>query len=338
MDNVFTESYLPKEILHRDDQLNEIRKIFDNFKKFGFGTNMIITGVTGSGKTTIIKKIIKERDNSIYINCLEYDSPVKALRSIFKTKSRDYSDVIADIKIKLKKTPKILVVDEPHRMSNYNRFIDALNFLYREFTFPIILVTNKRDFINTIHHDAKMTLNFERLSLPAYTASEIKDILNARLKIIKVNLPDMNNLFVSKLAAYSAKAGSCRTALSILQGCILSNTFTEESLDKFYKKLYDTDWGHFYNELNDTERKFLSALISCCDFKKECSSKDVSDKLQEFWSINITKGRTSQIMNLFADYSVIKSRHVNGHAQGRTRMVKFCSKEVYESLKIRVPH
>jgi len=44
----FTDFYIPKEILHRNKQIKEIKEIFDNFKKFNHGTNLSILGVTGS--------------------------------------------------------------------------------------------------------------------------------------------------------------------------------------------------------------------------------------------------------------------------------------------------
>ena len=55
-----SDDYIPEKILHRDSQIKEIKKIFKNFKKLGMGTNLVILGVTGSGKTCLIKKIIYE--------------------------------------------------------------------------------------------------------------------------------------------------------------------------------------------------------------------------------------------------------------------------------------
>jgi len=61
-----TEYYAPKKILHRDSQIKAIKNVFKNFEKNGIASNIFLMGVTGSGKTTIIKKIIDEEDGNIF--------------------------------------------------------------------------------------------------------------------------------------------------------------------------------------------------------------------------------------------------------------------------------
>jgi len=45
-----SEEYLPERILFRDKQVKQIEEVFQNYKKFGMGTNLVVFGTTGSGK------------------------------------------------------------------------------------------------------------------------------------------------------------------------------------------------------------------------------------------------------------------------------------------------
>jgi len=45
-----TESFNPKKVLHRKEQIKVIDAVFKNFNKFGMASNLLIQGVTGSGK------------------------------------------------------------------------------------------------------------------------------------------------------------------------------------------------------------------------------------------------------------------------------------------------
>jgi len=198
---------------------------------------------------------------------------------------------------------------------------------------PIILLTCKRNFTETISIDAKKTLWLERISLPSYTSIELQTIIKSRLELMDMKIPQINDHFINKLCAYGGKSGSCRITLNILLRCIQKNSFKISDLDEINKSLNDVDWRGFFSDLNETEKRFLSSLCNCCSASKECASYNVLQELKKFWNINLTQGRISQLIDFFVDYDILNSRHDNkGRAGGRRRLIKFKSEDVYNIM------
>jgi len=172
-----SEEYIPKDILFRDAQIKQIRDVFLNYQRIGMGTNLLIQGVTGSGKTTIIKKITEKENNSIYISCLDKKTTHEVLKSLFNIKIRNQSEVLQKIVKKLLEDPKILIIDEIDKVRDFTNLMNDLNFIYRKTMIPIIIITMKRNILQKMPLDVIKTLFFERVSLPSYNANELKCIL-----------------------------------------------------------------------------------------------------------------------------------------------------------------
>ena len=85
--------YIPKKLLHREKQINEVTKIIKAFKKSKYcGKHFLFKGLTGSGKTItaqFIKKIFN--DDVLYVNCLDEYSPSKILNKL--TNSNIYNNL-----------------------------------------------------------------------------------------------------------------------------------------------------------------------------------------------------------------------------------------------------
>src|SRR3972149_10669355 len=127
-----SDDYLPEEVLHRDNQIKIIKDIFRNFKKMGMGTNTLILGVTGSGKTTIIKKIINEENNAIYVCCSDTQTPYKTIKKMFNLNISTHEQLLGKTIEKLKENPKILIVDEIDKIKNFTQLMNDLNVIYRK--------------------------------------------------------------------------------------------------------------------------------------------------------------------------------------------------------------
>ena len=322
-----SEEYIPEEILFRDSQMNQIKDVFVNYKRMGIGTNLLILGVTGSGKTTIIKKIIEEEDNSTYISCSNKKTTHEVLKSICNIKIRNQSEVLEKTIKELKTNPKIIIIDEIDKIKDLNNFMNDINTIYRKTMVPIIIITLKRNILQNIPIDAKKTLFFEKVSLPSYNAYELKEILNYRIKLINninIKIPDGSINFISAIAS---KHGSARVLINILIRCIQKNNFTQPFIKKIYDDLIRQDWISFIDEINESEKEFLGYILDLCDYKKETTSEQIQTVMK------ISSARTSQLINTFEKYGAIISRHENkGRAGGRSRIIKFSSQEIYDDL------
>lgn len=328
-----SEEYIPNEILHREEQTEKIREIFSNFKKNKVGTNCLILGVTGSGKTVLIKKIIKEEDNSLYISCDNTLTAYKTLKFLFGINSKTHQETL-DLAIKeLKKNPKVIIIDEIDkidRAEEFNKLMSNLNTIYRKTMVPIILITLKRDILKMMKPDVRKTLLPEKIHLPSYNANELRDILESRLSNIKLDIKEDDKYgIISYISCLAAQQGSARILINIILKCIQKNDFTHDFIEESYKNTLKEDWISFVNDINTTERQFLRVLLDNCDFEKEISAEEIEKEME------LTRTRIYQLINIFEKYFVVISRHENfGRAGGRKRYIKFSSKETYDELKL----
>lgn len=328
-----TEEYIPEEILHRDKQIKKILSVFNNFKNSGMGTNLSINGVTGSGKTTIIRKIIEQENNSIYINCNETKTPFKTLSRICKKKVKTQSEVLEKVIEELKENPKIIILDEFDKVSNLTLLSNDLNSIYRKTMVPIIIISPKRNIIKDIPMDVKKTLLFNKLNLPSYNALELRDILDERIKCITtIDLSKLDEGKRAFICAISAKQGSARILINILIRCIQENNFTQKYISENYENMVKKDWVGFVDDINETEKKFLSILLRRCDEENSVDFQILQKEME------LSPGRISQLINTFEKYDAVKSDIENlGRGGGRKRKVKFIDKETYELLLEEAP-
>jgi len=322
-----SEDYIPDEVLHREEQIEKIKDIFQNFLDNKIGTNIIIFGVTGSGKTLLVKKVMKEMNNAIYVSCDNTLTAFKTLKTLFNLNSKTHQEILETAIKELKKNPKILIFDEIDKISrseDFTKLMSNFNTIYRKTMVPIILITLKRDILNNMKTDVRKTLLFEKLNLPSYNAKELKDILKQRISKIKL---DVDEGIINYISALAAQYGSARLLMNLLLRCIQKNDFSFDFIDGAFKQIIKEDWIDFINDINPTEREFLRTLLYLCNDEKEVSAEELEKKL------NITRQRIYQLINTFENYSVIISRHENlGRAGGRKRFVKFASKEAYDEI------
>jgi cell division control protein 6 len=330
-----SEEYVPKDILHREEQIRQIKEVYKNFRENKIGTNLILFGCTGSGKTTLLKKVISEEDSSIYISCDETQTCHKTLKSFFNTNQSTTQGILEVIIKKLKDNPKVIILDEIDKIARYDDFVklmNALNTIYRKTAVPIIMVTLKRDILSEIKQDVRKTLLPERINLPSYNALELKDILKSRIESLKIDL-NIDEGEISYISALASRQGSARILINLLIKCIQKNNFSHDFIDDAYCKVLKADLIDFINDINDTEKEFLRALFFLgCDYEKETTAGDIT-KSMGLNGYGFSGARISQLINTFENYGVVTSWHENlGKAGGRRRFVRFSSKEMYEEL------
>lgn len=323
-----SDEYLPEKVLHRDKQIKEIREVFKNFKKLGMGTNLVLLGVTGSGKTVIIKKVIELEDNAVYVSGAETKTPFKTIKAIYNINSKTHEELLRRTIEKLKENPKIIVIDEIDKIKNFSQFCDDLNTIYRKTMIPIIIISLRRNILDQMPSDARKTLFFEKITLPSYNSVELKEILTSRIKLINRDFPGLTSGTINYISAISAKQGSARVLMNITLKCLQKNTFSQKFIAEIYQKMMKEDWVGFVNDINETEKEFLYILLDLCSDGKEVPAEALEKKMGR-----VSGARISQLINVFERYDVIKSRHENlGRLGGRRRLVKFTSDEIYKEL------
>lgn len=323
-----TEYYIPEEILHRDKQIKKVKSVFSNFKKNGIASNLLLMGVTGSGKTTIIKKIIESENRNVFGSGAVTKTSFKTLRAMFDVNCNTSERLLNEIIARLKVNPKIIIIDEVNRITDRGSLFDDLNTIYREAGCPIILITNYRLIREEMPEDVRLTLLFDKVEFPAYNAIELYDILKSRLNLIQDQIPKIPESALRKICAIGGKEASARVILNITLKCVLANDFSEKYIDEVLKNMEKEDWKDFVIGLKPTEKEFLRNLLDLQTKQKDIKPSEISRDMSKF-----TPSRISQLISAFEGYGIIESNYKNlGRRGGRTRVVNIVSQEIYDNL------
>ena len=331
-----TESFPVARVLHRDDQIKQVSEVFKTFAKFKMGSNLLLQGFTGSGKTTTINYVLNKYDDGyLFASGSQNKTSYKLLKSIFDLNFHTIEKTLSEGIKKLKENPQIIVIDEVNKLKDGKELrdlFDNLNTIYRETTCPIILITNQRGIVGLMPDDARLTLLFEKIEFKPYNALELKEIIFDRVKMIQekydnIEIPEGRLEYISAIICKEFD-GSARAALRITQKCILKNDFSNEIIEAAMTGILEEDWRNFLANLAPNQQKFLSLLIDLTENEKRIPFSKILRNLSKY-----TPSRISQLLDVFEDYGIIKSEYVNkGRAGGNRRFILFVSNEIHDKI------
>jgi cell division control protein 6 len=223
---VFEENYEPNKIFHREYEIQEVISFFKSVSE-GSTDNIDLCGPTGTGKTLIIKEIIKEFQKRfqdikiVYINCAEDNTKTKVLNK-FSRKLIDNKKVtggfINTIETVLQTLRgSIIILDEVDKVL-LNDGNDLLYILSNTSKISIVNISNIpqwRKFITDNRIDSRMPPN--QTLFHAYRKEELFDILKNRAeKGLKENTytDEILNEIAKTIAMTS---GNAREAIKMLR-------------------------------------------------------------------------------------------------------------------------
>ncbi len=248
---VLRPSYLPDSLPHRDVEIEQLASVMSTALKGGRPSNVIIFGKTGTGKTAVIRYLAREIKRTkelvdadvlkmpdmeyIYINCEIVDTPYGILQNIGNRFIDDFSEripftgwptekVYNMLKEKLDEKERIvtIVLDELDRLV-YKNGDDVLYHLAKinddmvRSKLSIIGISNDLKFMEFLDPRIKSRLSEEKMVFPPYNASQLKDILNERIKLA-FNPETVDEAVVGVCAALAAQEhGDARRALDLLR-------------------------------------------------------------------------------------------------------------------------
>ena len=325
-----SENYIPQNFPHRTDQILKIKNILDNFKKFNYGQNLLIQGTTGSGKTSILKKVLGDHGNYYYVDTTSLYTTFKILK--YLNNSGIQSDGIGILtgrfKDKLRQEPMPVVIDETNKIRDIEKLMDCINSIYRSVQVPFVIITTKWNFLSDIPTDARNTLFFNVLQFTKYNADELYDILIDRLNLIKDKVPMLDESTLKFICALGAKEGDARIALELTLNSILNNNFDEAYIFEYYNKKQNEDWEQWINGIGSSEKIFLESLLELSLIKQEISSLDIYNSMKHYGP-----SRISQLITIFENYGIIKTSYRNlGGRKGRYRIVSFANDEIKNKI------
>ncbi len=237
-------SFVPDQIAHRDEHINQIAEILAPSLKLEKPSNLFIYGKTGTGKTLSVKytteqisEVAKENDIPIkimYINCklkkvadTEYRLIAEIARNLGKTIPATGlpTDEVYNIFYQALDESEqllILVLDEIDQLIKktgdeiiYN--LTRINSELKQAQISIIGISNDLMFANHIDPRVKSSLSEEEVLFHPYNALQIQDILRKRCE--QAFKPGkIDDGVIPKCSAYAAREhGDARRAIDLLR-------------------------------------------------------------------------------------------------------------------------
>ena len=232
---VFDSTFIPEKIPVRQYLVNDICSKLRMLNQY----NLLLTGLTGNGKTITIKKVIeqmKKEITAVYIDCSENDSYGAVAKKILtEAKNRPFKErgktryELADELRKLmltKRTKKLVFIfDEIDKLvkkkdEHWNVLFPLLNHGKANFIF----ISNDGFILGKLDRKIFSRLQCEKLFLDVYSGGEIAQILQQRSELgLKKDSYDYPLLL--KMARFSSEvSGDIRFALRLFKQVV---TITE---------------------------------------------------------------------------------------------------------------
>lgn len=241
---VFTPSYKPEFIPHRNSLIEQIAKILAPILKFEKPSNLFIYGKTGSGKTLSVYDVIATFNSlsaeknipikTVYVNCKLRGSTDTEYRLIAQL-AREFGKVIPATGLPTEEVYKlffsavdssntavILILDEIDELTKktgsevlYN--LTRINEELQKSFITLVGISNNLNFVETLDPRVRSSLSEEEILFPPYDAAQLQDILSGRAgEGFAKNALDAG--VIPKCAAYAAREhGDARRALDLLR-------------------------------------------------------------------------------------------------------------------------
>ena len=312
--SVFLEDYTPPKLVVRDKQVKQIQDTIDNFVKNGISSNLLLQGVTGSGKTSTLQYVLRNYDKKLYtlVKCKQQKGVKEVLAQIgnFQALARQRApEVLPKVIENLKKERKIIILDDVTQVASWQELMNYLDGIYRAVQTPIFVTTNIFQFLDKIPEDVRHTLLFFRVDFRAYDAQELYLIIKDRVDLSGARIPIATLKLISAL---STDMGSARDALTMTRTAIQLGKTSMEQIHEMKSTLEEQTYVDYLNKLAPKERQVLNFIVEeYVRTRKPVPVRDISKALK------LSPSRTSQLITGLEQYDIISTQVNREHGNFR---------------------
>jgi len=369
--DALTTNWRPDNILHRDDQIDELASILAPSLKGNDPSNVFLYGSVGTGKTLIVKHVTEELKtvadskeidvNIIYINC--------KMKKVADTEYRLLAKLARQLGQDVPSTG--LPTDEI-----YNRFFNALQeqkgvvvialdeidalvkkvgdeFLYNltrinddldETKVSILGISNDLNFTDYMDSRVKSSLSEEEIIFPPYNAIELRKILKERTD--KAFTEDiLADGVISKCSALAAQEhGDARRALDLLRVAgelserSEAETIEKEHVDRAQSKIERDRVVETVRSQPKHSKLVLYTILEMTEDEDEIATGDVYSEYKELCEeldiSELTQRRVSGLISELDMLGVINAKVISKGRYGRTRQISVdLSENIRERLR-----
>ena len=368
--DALTTNYKPDNILHREQQINDLGSILAPALKGNDPSNVFLYGSVGTGKTLIVKHVkdelktvAKDRDidlNVLYINC--------KMKKVADTEYRLLAKLARQLGEEVPSTG--LPTDEI-----YNRFFNALQeqkgvviialdeidalvkkvgdeFLYNltrinddleETKVSILGISNDLNFTEYMDSRVKSSLSEEEIIFTPYNAIELREILKERTDKAFIN-DALKDGVISKCSALAAQEhGDARRALDLLRvaGELAERSEVERieksHVDRAQSKIERDRVVETVQSQPKHSKLVLYTILEMTEDEDKIATGDVYSEYKELCKdvevSELTQRRVSGLISELDMLGVINAKVISKGRYGRTRQI---SVDLSENIRLQL--
>jgi cell division control protein 6 len=356
--DALTTNWRPDNILHRDEQIDELASILAPSLKGNDPSNVFLYGSVGTGKTLIVKHVTEQlktvaddKDidvDIIYINCKMKkvaDTEYRLLAKLAKELGEDVpSTGLATEEIynrffeglQEQKGVVVIALDEidalvkkvgDEFLYNLTRINDDLD----DTKVSILGISNDLNFTEYMDSRVQSSLSEEEIIFPPYNAIELRKILKDRTDkaFVEDTLADG---VISKCSALAAQEhGDARRALDLLRVAgelserSESETVEKEHVDRAQSKIERDRVVETVRSQPKHSKLVLYTILKMTEDEDEIATGDVYSEYkglcEELEISELTQRRVSGLISELDMLGVINAKVISKGRYGRTRQI-----------------
>ena len=338
--------YVPEQFEFRDTQMRELAFQIRPGLRGGRPLNTVCKGLPGTGKTTSIRKLFAEIEDTtkklmpVYINCQIDNTKFAIISQIYKKLAghlppssgppfKQVFDAVARILV-TEEIVLLVALDDANYLLYENEINKVLYTLLRSHEtyegtrIGVIVIVSDLDVDLTRAVDARVASVFRptEIYFPPYDNAEIQEIMKARVMqglFQGVLGEELLNLVVEQ----TLKSGDLRVGIDLLKRATLSaeraarRTIEREDICGAYEVSKYLHLSYTLKTLKDEERLILKSFAERSAKEHEMNAGDVYKSIRESLSIGYT--RFYEIIKKMDAMRLINLQYRDG--KGRTRII-----------------
>jgi cell division control protein 6 len=343
---VFEFDYVPEQFQFRDTQMRELAFQIRPGLRGGRPLNSICKGLPGTGKTTSVRKLFSEIEETtkklvpVYINCQIDNTKFAIFSQIYRrltghlppasgTSFKQLIDAIARILVK-EELVLLVALDDANYLLYENEINKVLYTLlraheaYAGVRIGVIVIISDLDVDLVRAVDARVTSVFRptEIYFPPYEPAEIREIIQVR--VMQGLYPNvLSEEMLSLVIDQTQKSGDLRVGIDLLKRATMSaehaarRSIERDDICGAYLISRYLHLRFTVKTLKDEEKKILRVLAETSQKEKEMNAGEVYKTITE--SVEIGYTRFYEVVKKLDALRLINLHYREG--KGRTRVI-----------------
>jgi len=356
---VFEIDYVPEQFNHRETQMRELAFQIQPGLRGGRPLNSICRGLPGTGKTTSVRKLFGEIEEStrklipVYINCQIDNTKFAIFSQIYRklsghlppasgTSFKQVFDAIARL---LQKEEAVLVVclDDANYLLYENEINRVLYSLLRSHeAYPgtrigVIVIISDMDVDLSRAVDARVSSVFRpsEIYFPPYSDGEVRTIMQER--VMQGLYPGcLSEEMFDLIVEQTQKSGDLRVGIDLVKRAALnaerkaSRTIDRDDICKAYNVSRYLHLASSVKSLNEEEKSLLRSIAGQSMQDAEMNAGEVYKAVKETMQIGYT--RFYEIVKKLDAMRLINLHYRDGRGRTRVISLRYDPAKILENL------